>query len=181
MASNSGGKIKFHYLNTSFNFPNRQGLKAFLARLFHKENMNLDTIDFIFCDDAYLLQLNQQHLKHNTYTDIITFPLSPAGQPLVAEIYISIERVKENAIKFGLYDTTGEISIRIKATSQDGTLLLSVENPFDPSTSTPRHGTGFGLSSIQRRLYLLFGRNDLLTTKQNGNVFISEVRIPQPL
>jgi len=92
-----------------------------------------------------------------------------------------LQPLVENAIKFGLYDTTGEISIRIKAASNDGTLLLSVENPFDPSTSTPKHGTGFGLSSIQRRLYLLFGRNDLLTTRQNGNVFISEVRIPQPL
>jgi two-component system, LytTR family, sensor kinase len=92
-----------------------------------------------------------------------------------------LQPLVENAIKFGLYDTTGEITIRIAATSHEGTLLLSVENPFDPSTSTPKHGTGFGLSSIQRRLYLLFGRNDLLTTRQNGNVFISEVRIPQPL
>ena len=100
MAPNSGEKIKFHYLDTSFVFPNRQALKTFLVSLFRKEKSKPESIDFIFCDDAYLLQLNQQHLKHNTYTDIITFPLSSKGEPLVAEIYISIDRVNENAQKF---------------------------------------------------------------------------------
>jgi rRNA maturation RNase YbeY len=62
--------------------------------------MKPEAIHYIFCDDAYLLHLNQAHLKHNTYTDIITFPLSSKGEPVVAEIYISIDRVKENASKF---------------------------------------------------------------------------------
>lgn len=92
-----------------------------------------------------------------------------------------LQPLVENAIKFGLYDTTGDIVIRIKASDLNGTLMLAVENPFDPTTSMPQQGTGFGLSSIQRRLYLLFGRNDLLTTRQDGTVFISEVKIPQPL
>ena len=100
MAPNSDEKIKFHYLDTSFGFPNRQALKTFLLSLFRKEKTKPESIDYIFCDDTYLLQLNQQHLKHNTYTDIITFPLSLKGEPLVAEIYISIDRVKENALKF---------------------------------------------------------------------------------
>lgn len=92
-----------------------------------------------------------------------------------------LQPLVENAIKFGLYDTTGDIVIRIKASDLNGTLVLAVENPFDPTTAMPQQGTGFGLSSIQRRLYLLFGRNDLLTTRQDGTLFISEVKIPQPL
>jgi two-component system, LytTR family, sensor kinase len=92
-----------------------------------------------------------------------------------------LQPVVENAIKFGLYDTVGEILIRITAKAEAGQLILTVENPFDPSTAQPRQGTGFGLSSIQRRLYLLFGRNDLLKTQQADQIFITEVRIPQPL
>jgi two-component system, LytTR family, sensor kinase len=92
-----------------------------------------------------------------------------------------LQPIVENAIKFGLYDTTGEITISIKAKGDGSHLILTVENPFDPSTSQPRQGTGFGLSSIQRRLYLLFGRNDLLKTNQHNTTFTTEVRIPQPL
>lgn len=92
-----------------------------------------------------------------------------------------LQPVVENAIKFGLYDTTGEICIGIDARQEQQTLIIRVENPFDPSTSQPREGTGFGLSSIQRRLYLLFGRNDLLTTKTEGSLFTTVIRIPQNL
>ena len=54
-----------------------------------------------------------------------------------------------------------------------------VTNPFDPETSSPKKGTGFGLSSVQRRLYLLFARNDLVETKAENNLFITSVKIPQ--
>ena len=69
-----------------------------------------------------------------------------------------LQPVLENAIKFGLYDTTGETVIRISAVHQEKNLLIRVENPFDPETSSPKQGTGFGLMSVQRRLYLLFAR-----------------------
>jgi len=54
-----------------------------------------------------------------------------------------------------------------------------VSNPFDPETSSPKQGTGFGLKSVQRRLYLLFARTDLLATEVKGNIFTTIVRIPQ--
>lgn len=91
-----------------------------------------------------------------------------------------IQPLAENAIKFGLYDTTGEVLIQIKAICENNMLIISLENPFDPETSAPQKGTGFGLSSVQRRLYLLFGRNDLLKTLSTGNTFITTVKIPQP-
>ncbi|MCC7402584.1 MAG: histidine kinase [Chitinophagaceae bacterium] len=90
-----------------------------------------------------------------------------------------LQPLVENAIKFGLYDTTGEIQIRVKASAEGNTLALKVENPFDPETSSSNQGTGFGLKSVQRRLYLLFGRNDLLATEAKENIFTTVVKIPQ--
>ncbi len=90
-----------------------------------------------------------------------------------------LQPIVENAIKFGLYDTTDVVRITIRAESLDGQLQITVQNPFDPSTSKSGNGTGFGLRSIQRRLYLLFARNDLLETKEDGSVFTTIVKIPQ--
>jgi LytS/YehU family sensor histidine kinase len=56
---------------------------------------------------------------------------------------------------------------------------LQVKNPFDPETASPKKGTGFGLSSVQRRLYLLFARNDLLQTETQAQLFITTIKIPQ--
>ncbi|MBL7733320.1 MAG: histidine kinase [Chitinophagaceae bacterium] len=90
-----------------------------------------------------------------------------------------LQPIMENAIKFGLYDTTGETVIRLFAGKDDTNLVIKVMNPFDPETSSPRQGTGFGLKSVQRRLYLLFARTDLLSTDAKGNTFITIVKIPQ--
>lgn len=90
-----------------------------------------------------------------------------------------LQPVVENAIKFGLYDTTEDITISINARKENEDLILEVVNPFDPLTSSPRKGTGFGLKSVQRRLYLLFARNDLLETKTIDQMFITTIKIPQ--
>ena len=90
-----------------------------------------------------------------------------------------LQPVVENAIKFGLYDTTGDITISIEANRDNGNLVLRVKNPFDPETASPKKGTGFGLSSVQRRLYLLFARNDLLQTEIKEDFFITIIKIPQ--
>jgi two-component system, LytTR family, sensor kinase len=90
-----------------------------------------------------------------------------------------LQPVVENAIKFGLYDTTGETIIRLMVRTEDNYLVVVVENPFDPGTALPRQGTGFGLNSVQRRLHLLYARQDLLTTYQEENVFTTRIKIPQ--
>ena len=92
-----------------------------------------------------------------------------------------LQPIVENAIKFGLYDTIGDITIHIEAKANENYLEVIVENPFDPETSHPKQGTGFGLSSVNRRLFLLFARNDLLQTKTDKNLFITIVKIPQVL
>ncbi|GAB3823719.1 sensor histidine kinase [Pontibacter rugosus] len=90
-----------------------------------------------------------------------------------------LQPVVENAIKFGLYDTIGDTIISIKATAQDHHLHLQIQNPYDPATAQPQLGTGFGLSSVQRRLYLLYARHDLLQTQQQEDQFITSIKIPQ--
>lgn len=89
--------IQFHYLVSDFRFTRRLNCKAFIQQLFRKEKQPLESISYIFCNDEYLLEINRTHLKHDYYTDIISFDLSAPGEPTTAEIYISIDRVKENA------------------------------------------------------------------------------------
>jgi len=93
-------KIHFHFLKGSNSLSERTRLKSFIANLFKKEGQKLDDIRYIFCSDDYLLEINQQHLQHDYYTDIITFGLSDPSLPINAEIYISVDRVKDNAREF---------------------------------------------------------------------------------
>ncbi|CAN5799686.1 hypothetical protein BH11BAC4_BH11BAC4_18050 [soil metagenome] len=90
-----------------------------------------------------------------------------------------LQPIVENAIKFGLYDTIGEVNIGISSTIENSQLQIRVENPYDAETSGHLSGTGFGLSSISRRLYLLFARQDLLKTETKGSIFITTIIIPQ--
>jgi probable rRNA maturation factor len=72
-------------------------LKYFLTSIFKSEKILFRSVSYVFCTDDYLLALNQQYLNHDTLTDVLTFTLSDTGSPVVAEIYISIERIQENA------------------------------------------------------------------------------------
>lgn len=60
----------------------------------------MEEVNYIFCSDDYLLDINRTHLKHDTYTDIITFEYNEPGDPVISDIYISIDRVRENASLF---------------------------------------------------------------------------------
>ena len=89
-----------------------------------------------------------------------------------------LQPVVENAIKFGLYDTMEEVMISIKGSVTDKGLEIMVSNPFDPLTASAVPGTGFGLASIKRRLYLLYGRSDLLETNITETIFSTTLIIP---
>ena len=89
--------IVFHALEPVV-LKQRRLLKKFIIQLFIKEKKSLQSIDIIFCSDEYLLEINKQHLQHDFYTDIITFDLSESSaNPIIGELYISIDRVKDNA------------------------------------------------------------------------------------
>ena len=90
-------KITFSTGDRPFIFKQKENLKIFIETIFLKEKKKLAEINYVFCTDAMLLEINQNFLQHDYYTDIITFGLSEKNQPIEAEIYISIDRVKENA------------------------------------------------------------------------------------
>ena len=94
--------ISFNNNQVSFILRNKLLLKSFLPTIFVEEGYEFQSISYVFCSDEYLLQLNQKYLNHDTYTDILTFTLSGTSLPIISEIYISIERVKENALELGL-------------------------------------------------------------------------------
>ena len=93
-------QVRFHHLSSAFSLADRGRLKAFIIKVFKNENQLLDKISVIFCSDAYLLDINKKSLGHDYYTDIISFPLSEPGCPIHAELYISVDRVRENAYLF---------------------------------------------------------------------------------
>jgi rRNA maturation RNase YbeY len=80
----------------------RNRLKSFLASTAKSSKRPLGSLNIIFCSDEHLLGINRDFLQHDYYTDIITFDLSASSKaPLEAELYISVDRVKENAITLG--------------------------------------------------------------------------------
>lgn len=85
----------------------------------------------------------------------------------------------ENAIKFGLYGSTEEVTIYIGVTQSENGLLIEVRNPYDPDYVQYKTGKGFGLTSVRRRLSLLYNQYDLLTTEKQDKLFITKILIPQ--
>ncbi|MCW5910575.1 MAG: rRNA maturation RNase YbeY [Cyclobacteriaceae bacterium] len=73
---------------------------AWIEKVARRYKTSFREVNYVFCSDSYLLGINRQFLNHNTLTDIITFRLSEKGEPIEAEIYISTERVAENALRF---------------------------------------------------------------------------------
>lgn len=92
--------IRLHELNVRSGLKHRKDLKAFLITIFKKEKTPLNLVEFIFCDDKYIRNLNKTFLHHDYNTDTITFILSNKNEPISAEGYISIESVKSNSIIF---------------------------------------------------------------------------------
>jgi rRNA maturation RNase YbeY len=91
--------VKFINHDRKLTIPQKKKIKGLIESVFRKEKQRLGTLQYIFCSDDYLLQVNRDFLKHDHYTDIITFDLS-SDEATEAEIYISLDRVKENALSF---------------------------------------------------------------------------------
>lgn len=95
--------IHFRAEDILFVLKNKTVLKQWIKLVASKKKRKIGDLTFVFCSDSYLLNINQQYLKHNTYTDIITFDYSKDDKvlPISGDIFISIDRVKENAEKYG--------------------------------------------------------------------------------
>ncbi len=87
--------IEYHY-ELDFKLSSEENHSSWLNRVVASEGGQIGQIDYIFCDDPYLFELNCKHLKHKMLTDILTFDYS-VGKEIIADIFISIERVRENS------------------------------------------------------------------------------------
>lgn len=152
-----------------------QQLSDFLRGALKKEDYQLTSLSEELQHLQLYLDMEKMRFGHRLSTEIthdeesLAFLIPP----------MLLQPIVENAIKFGLYDTTDNITIYISAKTIEKYLEITVRNPFDPETASPKHGTGFGLSSVQRRLYLLFARSDLLQTNVNDRIFSTIVKIPR--
>ena len=97
------GLIQFHQEGTNFSIHDEESVADWIRTVVGRHHYSIQEINYIFVTDQYLLEMNQKHLQHDTYTDIITFPYTlPNSTLLIGDIYISVERVTENAIKFNV-------------------------------------------------------------------------------
>ena len=92
--------IIFNVEDIDFELPDTEGTLAWIHRIAESEDKRIGAVSYIFCDDAYLAELNVEYLDHDTLTDIITFPYATA--PIEGDIFISVERVRDNAKDFNV-------------------------------------------------------------------------------
>lgn len=151
-----------------------QQLSDFLRGTLKKEENQWVSLEEELQQLHLYLDIEKVRFGHRLSTEINNEATAEVRMPAML-----LQPVVENAIKFGLYDTTGDITITIRTWQQDRQLLVQVANPYDHVTSSPQKGVGFGLNSVQRRLYLLFARNDLLQTKAEEKTFTTTIKIPQ--
>lgn len=153
-----------------------QQLSDFLRGSLRKDDVQLNTLKEEIEYLQLYLDIEKVRFGHRLETQIIIddeelFQLKIPNMLL--------QPVMENAIKFGLYDTLGKVCISLEAEKKDALLIITIKNPFDPETALPLHGTGFGLSSVRKRLVLLYGRHDLLKTQTDDHFFITIISVPQ--
>jgi rRNA maturation RNase YbeY len=93
--------VRFFYNGVKLSLTDRSRLKAFIPVIFKKNSKKLGSLNYIFCSDKFLLDMNRQFLTHDYYTDIITFDTSEDKTLVSGEIYISVDRVRDNAGQIG--------------------------------------------------------------------------------
>ena len=92
--------INFFEEDITYRLKQKKEVRRWIIETVNAEGFRLEELNYIFCSDSYLLQINRQYLNHDTYTDIITFDNSEEEGSIVGDIFISIDRVRENAQKF---------------------------------------------------------------------------------
>lgn len=96
----SAGTITFQSLHTPFRLQQRTAVRLWLTKCLAERNHTPGELNFVFTTDEEVLRLNQQHLNHDYFTDILTFPM-PSGQGISADLVLSIDRIRENAKTLG--------------------------------------------------------------------------------
>jgi len=89
--------ISFNKADKNLTLGNRVALRSFIEKQFKKFGLEIQSLQYVFCSDQYLLNINKSYLNHNYYTDIISFNLSETKAAFIGEVYISVDRVKDNS------------------------------------------------------------------------------------
>src|ERR1700712_4889807 len=92
--------ISFFEEDITYKLKSKTAVRQWITETIQAEGFKLKELTYVFCSDSYLLQINQQYLNHDTYTDIITFDNSEIANTIVGDIFISIDRIRENAVKY---------------------------------------------------------------------------------
>lgn len=95
-------RFDFNVEEIDFSLDHEQEIAQWLTHIIEESGHTLEMVTYVFCSDAYLLSLNKEHLDHDYFTDILTFPLHQKGSPILSDIFISVDRVQDNASKLGL-------------------------------------------------------------------------------
>jgi probable rRNA maturation factor len=95
-------KVNFYFLDRKPALKDRTRLKYFIEKVFVAEKKTLGNLSYIFCSDNHLLGINKDFLKHDFFTDVITFDLSAGKDKIEGEVYLSTDRIKENAKELGV-------------------------------------------------------------------------------
>ncbi len=155
-----------------------QQLSDFLRGTLRKDEAILVPLSEEVSNVKLYLEIEKVRFGHRLDTDIEieNSSLSLLIPPLL------LQPIVENAIKFGLYDTLDQVTISIKSWSEGNDLVIEVKNPyFSGADNGISKGLGFGLSSLKRRLFLLYDRSDLLKTSADNSVFTCTLTIPQTI
>ncbi|WP_028295845.1 sensor histidine kinase [Olivibacter sitiensis] len=150
-------------------------LSDFLRGTLRKDDQQLIPLEDEIEHLKLYLEIEKVRFGHRLATTL-NYPEDCADCKLPAMI---LQPLVENAIKHGLYGTTEGVNIDLEMKKEDNLLVVQITNPFDKENTPPRKGTGFGLRGVQRRLFLLFGRTDLLHTSSSTHIFTSTIKIPQ--
>ncbi len=150
-----------------------QQLSDFLRGTMRREDQKLISLKEEMEYLKLYLEIEQVRFGHRLKVEM------DCGEHLLSQKLplLILQPLLENAIKFGLYGITENVLIKLACKSGENALQITIENPYD-SDENPSAGTGFGLTSVKRRLYLLFGRTDLIETKSIENQFIVRLKIP---
>lgn len=94
--------IRFFNEDVDYKLPQKQATRQWLKRQAEREGYVIGDLNYVFCSDEYVLQINRDYLQHDYYTDIITFDQSEERGKIEGDIFISVERVVDNAVQLGV-------------------------------------------------------------------------------
>lgn len=150
-------------------------LGDFLRGTLRKNEQSLTSVEEELVQLGRYLAIEEVRFGHRLNTKI---ECDPTCKIAMLPAFI-LQPIIENAIKFGLYGQTEQFEIRITISSSNGNLAIEVSNPFDPDFVPDKPSSGFGLSSIQRRLHLLYKQNNLIRIERTDGIFTTYLQIPQ--